>query len=127
MLLLFSGWNVSRVPVGRDRHHFLESLAFIDLVMAVAVKHDKLFRFTCTGVERFTLSWRDQPIIVGGDEQDWSRRDFVDHPLGIKAKRVVNEFERDCGDSSRVVAAGSHAELGGLAVRQQDLGTFYEF
>src|SRR5438128_4704135 len=39
MWLLFSGWNVSRVPVGRGRHHFSESLAFIDLVMAVAVKH----------------------------------------------------------------------------------------
>ena len=52
------------VPVGRSGHHFLESLAFVDLVMAVAVKHDKLFRFPCAGVKRSTLSWRDQPEVM---------------------------------------------------------------
>src|SRR5439155_9320287 len=115
-LLLLSSREVLRVPARRCSHHLAESLALINLVMAVAFEDDELFRFPGAGVKRFTFGWRDQPIIVRGDEHDRPRRDLVDHPLRIEAQGIVDEFERDCGYRCWVVAAGDHAELGGLTV-----------
>ena len=92
--------------------------------MAIAFEHDELFRFAGAGEEGFALGPRDKPIVVGSDEQHRPRRNPVDHPFGVEAQSVVDKLERDRGNCRRVVAAGRHAELGGLTVRQQDLGAF---
>src|SRR5262249_9032271 len=79
------------VPGERLVHDLAERLATVDFVMADALEHDELLGLGGAREHRLALLRRHQAVVVRGYEQDWPRRDAVDHPFRIETERVVDE------------------------------------
>ena len=64
---------------------------------------------------------RDEPVVVGGDEEDRPRGDLADDPFQVELQRVGDVLQGNRAQRRGIVPAGRCGELGRLAIRQQDL------
>src|SRR5262245_12404633 len=86
------GRQVRSEPGNRFRHHLAKRWFGIDLVVSEPAQDDQLLGFPCLREQCLRLFGRNEPIIVGRNEEDRTRRDFVDHPFGMKTQRGVDEL-----------------------------------
>ncbi len=102
-------------------HDGAEGRLGVDFVVAEAGKRDQFLRLAGLGIEMLGFFRWDQPVVIGGDEQDRSRSDLVDDPFGMELQGLVDVFEWQRVDGVWVGFARGGGEIGGLAVRQQDV------
>src|SRR5260370_35549599 len=101
-----SGRDILIIPSGGRLHNLPKGFALIDFVLTIAFEHHELFRLAGARVQSLALGRRTPPTVVGRDEQHWTGRYPVSHPLRAEAQCIVDAFKRACLDLRPVVASG---------------------
>jgi hypothetical protein len=86
-----------------------------------AAKSDEFLGLAHLCEQRLGFFGWNQPVVVRHDEEDRSRRYFVDDPFGMEAQSVVDDLERQLIYGGRVTAARGRSQVGGLAIGRQHL------
>src|SRR5919201_537901 len=127
VILSLACWQIPVVPLQGGRHDLAEGRLVIDFVMAIAFQDHQALGLQSPGIELFGFLRRHQPVVIGGDEEDWPRRNLVDNPFGMEAERIIDVFEWNGVDRPWIVTPGRGRQLGRLPIGEEDLTALDEF